>query len=134
MEHFYRNMHILPKMSHLTPRGAYVLNYPLGQGIYFEQLLICFNFNMTSFINIQYFEVKLTHFLSKNVYFAENVSFDPLGCKLRYPNFCCRGGYPRVVFFDSRAYINGIPPGFIWPPRLVFVCNKMHFLRPVALS
>ena len=53
---------------------------PLGKGIYFEELLICFNFNMTSFINIQYFEVKLTHFLSKNVYFAENVRLDPLGC------------------------------------------------------
>ena len=80
LEHFYRNMHILPKMSHLTPRGAYVLNYSLGQGIYFEQLLICFNFNMTFVINIQYFDVKLTHFLSKNVYFAENVRLDPLGC------------------------------------------------------
>ena len=36
---------------------------PMGNGINFEQLLICINFNMTFIINIQYFEGKLTHFL-----------------------------------------------------------------------
>ena len=36
---------------------------PLRNGINFEQLLICINFNMTFIINIQYFEGKLTHFL-----------------------------------------------------------------------
>ena len=72
-------MHILPKMSHLTPRGAYVLNYSLGQGIYFEQLLICFNFNMTSFINIQYFEVKLTHFCQKMYILPKMSDLTPWG-------------------------------------------------------
>ena len=77
----YLSKYILPEKSHLTPRGAYVLNYPpppRGKGIYFEQLLLCFNFNMTSFNNIKYFEVKLTHFLSKNVNLAKKIQTWPL--------------------------------------------------------
>ena len=51
----------------------------LGQGIYFEQLLIWFNFNMTSFINIQYFEVKLTHFCQKMYILPKMSDLTPWG-------------------------------------------------------
>ncbi len=47
MEHIYQNMHILPKMSHLTSRGAYVWTYLLVGWYFFEELFICFNFSMT---------------------------------------------------------------------------------------
>ena len=49
-------------------------------GIYFEELLICFNFNMTFAMIIQDFRAQIGTFLSKYAYFAENVTFDPPGC------------------------------------------------------
>ena len=53
---------------------------PWGKGIYFEELLICFNFNMTFAIIIQDIRGRIETFLSKYAYFAENVTFDPPGC------------------------------------------------------
>ena len=68
------------------PPGTYVLNYPWGKGIYFEELLICFNFNMTFAMIIQDIRGQIGTFLSKYAYFAENATFDPPGCLcMTYP-------------------------------------------------
>ena len=56
----------------------YGLN-PWGKGIYFEELLICFNFSMTFAMIIQDIRGQIGTFLSKYAYFAENVTFDPPG-------------------------------------------------------
>jgi len=51
LEHFYQNMHILPKTSRLPPGVLmYGLN-PWRDVIFFKELLICFNFSM-SFVMI----------------------------------------------------------------------------------
>ena len=39
LEHFYQNTHILPKTSHLTPRGAYVWTYPLEWWYFFRRTI-----------------------------------------------------------------------------------------------
>ena len=53
---------------------------PWGNGTYFGEILLCFNFNMTFAMIIQDFGGQIGAFLSKYAYFAKNVTFDPLGC------------------------------------------------------
>ena len=53
---------------------------PWSDGIFFEELLMCFNLSMTFVMIISDFGGQLHIFLSKYVYFAEKVTFDPPGC------------------------------------------------------
>jgi len=67
-------------------------------GIYFEELLICFNFNMTFAMIIKDFRAQIGTFLSKYAYFAENVTFDPRGAYV--------WTYPLVRWYFFRRTIN----------------------------
>ena len=53
---------------------------PWSDGIFFEELLMCFNLSMTFVMIISDFGGQIHIFLSKYVYFAKNVRLDPLGC------------------------------------------------------
>ena len=53
---------------------------PWSDGIFLEELLICFNLSLTFVMIISDFGGQIHIFLSKYAYFAENVTFDPPGC------------------------------------------------------
>ena len=62
---------------------------PMGNGINFEQLLICINFNMTFIINIQYFEGKLTHvFVKKYIFYIKRHIWPPWVIMYELTSWC----------------------------------------------
>ena len=71
---------------------------PWSDGIFFEELLICFNLSMTFVMIISDFGGQIHIFLSKYAYFAENVTFDPRGAYV--------WTYPLVRWYFFRRTID----------------------------
>ena len=70
---------------------------PWSDGIFFEELLICFNLSMTFVMIISDIGGQIHIFLSKYAYFAENVTFDP-------PECLCMDLPPGVMVFFWKNY------------------------------
>ena len=137
---FCQNTHILHKTTHLTPWGAYVWMYPLGIGIYFEELLISFNFNMTLFSLFQISRVKLAHFIVKIPIFCQKRHIWPPGV-LMY----ALTPWGNAINFEELLIFFNFGMNYVmivqdWGGKLaifvkyVYFCLKMDFWPPVEPS